>query len=71
MRFVENAVIGSPRYSAYGAPGAEGDPVDLSQPAIVTVAGMFQRKGITEPEAEPASMEANLLEEIRDLLAKK
>lgn len=26
------------------------------------------RKGITEEEAEPASLEANLLEEIRDLL---
>ncbi|QQP93447.1 glycosyltransferase family 4 protein (plasmid) [Skermanella sp. TT6] len=48
MRFVENAVIGSPRYSAYGASGTAADPVELAQPAIVTVAGMFQRKGITE-----------------------
>ncbi|EWY36606.1 hypothetical protein N825_09805 [Skermanella stibiiresistens SB22] len=44
MRFVENAVIGSPRYSAYGGTTSVG----LEQPAIVTVAGMFQRKGITE-----------------------
>jgi glycosyltransferase involved in cell wall biosynthesis len=44
MRFVENAVIGSPRYKAYGT----ATPPDLDQPSIVTVAGMFQRKGITE-----------------------
>jgi glycosyltransferase involved in cell wall biosynthesis len=44
MRFVENAVIGSPRYKAYGTAA----PPDLDQPSIVTVAGMFQRKGITE-----------------------
>jgi glycosyltransferase involved in cell wall biosynthesis len=41
MRFVENAVIGSPRYKAYGA-------AVLDQPSIVTVAGMYQRKGISE-----------------------
>jgi glycosyltransferase involved in cell wall biosynthesis len=44
MRFVENAVIGSPRYGAYGT----GTPPQLDQPSIVTVAGMFQRKGIPE-----------------------
>jgi glycosyltransferase involved in cell wall biosynthesis len=44
MRFVENAVIGSPRYAAYG----KLTPPQLDQPSIVTVAGMFQRKGITE-----------------------
>jgi glycosyltransferase involved in cell wall biosynthesis len=44
MRFVENAVIGSPRYKSYGTSA----PPQLDQPSIVTVAGMFQRKGITE-----------------------
>jgi glycosyltransferase involved in cell wall biosynthesis len=44
MRFVENAVIGSPRYAAY----EKATPPQLDQPSIVTVAGMYQRKGITE-----------------------
>jgi glycosyltransferase involved in cell wall biosynthesis len=44
MRFVENAVIGSPRYAAYG----KLTPPQLDQPSIVTVAGMFQRKGISD-----------------------
>ena len=44
MRFVENAVIGSPRYAMFGT----GTSPELDQPSIVTVAGMFQRKGIAE-----------------------
>ena len=44
MRFVENAVIGSPRYKTYGTAA----PRHLDQPSIITVAGMYQRKGITE-----------------------
>ena len=44
MRFVENAVIGSPRYTVYG----KLTPPQMDQPSIVTVAGMYQRKGIAE-----------------------
>ena len=43
LRAVRNGTVGSPRLL-----DALQDPVTLHQPAIVTVAGLYERKGITE-----------------------
>ncbi|MHB8839584.1 MAG: glycosyltransferase [Gemmatimonadaceae bacterium] len=43
LRVVRNSTIGSPRYL-----DAAEDAVALRQPAIVTVAGMYERKGIAD-----------------------
>lgn len=44
LRVVQNAVIGSPRHQ----PLASYAPANLKRPAVVTVAGMYKRKGILE-----------------------
>ncbi|MHB0963225.1 MAG: glycosyltransferase family 4 protein [Gemmatimonadaceae bacterium] len=43
LRAVRNGTVGSPRLL-----DAPQDPVTLRQPAIVTVAGLYERKGITD-----------------------
>jgi glycosyltransferase involved in cell wall biosynthesis len=43
LRVVRNSTIGSPRYAE--SPEAE---LSLQQPAVVTVAGMYERKGIAD-----------------------
>ena len=43
LRAVRNGTVGSPRLL-----DAPQDPVTLHQPAIVTVAGLYERKGITD-----------------------
>ncbi|MBD2021906.1 glycosyltransferase family 4 protein, partial [Leptolyngbya sp. FACHB-36] len=42
LRVIRNGTLGSPRQPA------EGSPAVLSRPAIATVAGMYQRKGIAD-----------------------
>lgn len=44
LRIVQNAVIGSPRHR----PLRDYQPAKLERPAVVTVAGMYKRKGILE-----------------------
>ncbi|MBW4490164.1 MAG: glycosyltransferase family 4 protein [Trichocoleus desertorum ATA4-8-CV12] len=44
LRVIRNGTLGSPR----DRPSSLPEPISLQHPAIATVAGMYQRKGITE-----------------------